>query len=276
MSGVEGRIKDVIDAVNLLARKSLRAVRNEFRGGKTSLYDAVDAVYGLIGSVKTPGSVNGRIANLNGRTLGSIIGQVKQLRDALRDAAKAAGDLDDGIGDVNRDTGGGPGGGDSGGGKEARRSGSSPEAASFPDTRPGRTPYRQSSPRVRPFSDRKSFITWAPVVSTHGTKPLSAAGSPDSRAVASPHAVARSDSSSMTSTRSTWVRSSRSSARRFRSTPPRRRWAVRLGGTSSTGVRRRVAPPVAQGRHGASGEPWISPLRSSLGCCAGCPRAQAS
>ncbi|WP_228773669.1 hypothetical protein, partial [Streptomyces eurocidicus] len=115
--GVEARTKDVIASVNLLNRKSLKNIRDWFRGGKTSLYDAVDDVYGLVGAVKTPGSVNGRIANLNGRSLASVTKQVEKLRDALRDAAKAAGDLDDGIGDINRDTGGdGPGGGSGGGG----------------------------------------------------------------------------------------------------------------------------------------------------------------
>ncbi|MEU3351298.1 CHAP domain-containing protein [Streptomyces sp. NPDC037389] len=112
---VEGKVKDVIASVNLLNRKSLKPIRDEFKGGKTSLYSAIDAVYDLVGAVKTPGSVNGRIANLNGRSLASVTKQVEQLCDALRDAAKAARDLDDGIGDVNRDTNGGGGSGGGGG-----------------------------------------------------------------------------------------------------------------------------------------------------------------
>ncbi|WP_229347956.1 CHAP domain-containing protein [Streptomyces sp. UNOB3_S3] len=140
---VEGKIKDVIASVNLLNRKSLKPLRDEFKGGKASLYSAVDAVYGLIGAVKTPGSVNGRIANLNTRTLASVTGQVEKLGDALHDAAKKAGALDDGISKVNRDTDGGGSGG--GGGKKG---GKKKREFARGGVLPGYAPWQDSIPAI--------------------------------------------------------------------------------------------------------------------------------
>ncbi|MGK5496394.1 transglycosylase SLT domain-containing protein [Streptomyces sp. URMC 125] len=94
------RIGQTTDRVNTLNRRSLSSIRDWFHGRKNSLYQAVTDVYNKIGTAKSPGTLSGRITNLNGRSLNNITKEVQQLRKELDGSEKEAKGLDSELGQI--------------------------------------------------------------------------------------------------------------------------------------------------------------------------------
>ncbi|MCX4554138.1 transglycosylase SLT domain-containing protein [Streptomyces sp. NBC_01500] len=102
------KLKELISRVTSLNGKSLASIQGKFKGGKSSLYNAVNEVYKLLGTGNS--GVNGRVTSLNKRSLGTIIKAVKSLSTALEDASGHASTLDRKINEVNGDSSFGGGG----------------------------------------------------------------------------------------------------------------------------------------------------------------------
>lgn len=112
IGGTRRAVRDVIDVVNTLKAKSLKALRDWF----DALTDAADRAYRKIGQGTGAGSLAGRIGLLNGRSLREITQRVKGLADALEKAAQEAGKTDEALDSISQRA---PGDGGSG----ARRDG---------------------------------------------------------------------------------------------------------------------------------------------------------
>ncbi|WP_260988046.1 transglycosylase SLT domain-containing protein [Streptomyces sp. CFMR 7] len=92
-----------------LNRRRLTDVIAEFK----KLLDRADDAYKKIGQGTGAGSLAGRIGLLNGRSLKTVTKQVEDLAKALRKAADAGDDLDDGLGRISSRSPGGGGGSNS-------------------------------------------------------------------------------------------------------------------------------------------------------------------
>jgi len=93
-------IKDVASRVTALDGKKLTNVKNQFHGGKSSLYNAVNDVYKLVGTTKS--GLTGRITTLNGRSLKDITEHVKSLNNALDSASGNAKSLNDHLDSISK------------------------------------------------------------------------------------------------------------------------------------------------------------------------------
>jgi hypothetical protein len=113
-SDLESKIKDVRGRVTNLNGAGLGNVRKQFN----QLNSAANEVYKTVGTTKS--GVNGRITTLNGRSLKSIIGHVKDLKDALDNADGKAENLNSSLGDISKHA---PGGGGSTSKKKRARGG---------------------------------------------------------------------------------------------------------------------------------------------------------
>ncbi|MET9816870.1 hypothetical protein [Streptomyces sp. NPDC006355] len=113
-SSTEAKVKDVRSRVTNLNGAGLGNVRKQFN----QLNSAANEVYKTVGTTKS--GVNGRITTLNGRSLKSITGQVKDLKDALDNADGKADNLNSSLGDISKHA---PGGGSSSGKKKKRAMG---------------------------------------------------------------------------------------------------------------------------------------------------------
>ncbi|GCD99864.1 CHAP domain-containing protein [Embleya hyalina] len=100
--------------IGLLNGRTLAAIRAEFE----ALTAAADGAYEKVGQGTGATSLAGRVGLLNGRSLSDITQQVKDLRDALKDADDKAEGLDRSIQSINGSTG--RDGGNNGGGKNKK------------------------------------------------------------------------------------------------------------------------------------------------------------
>lgn len=132
------KIQEVISTVTNLNGKSLAALRKQFSG----LHSEVNKVHTLVGTNKS--GLTGRVVNLNSRTMKSVVGQINNLKKALKEAGDKAQTLLEhleAIGAVS--PGGGGGGSSSNKGKGKKKKATGGVLAGYT---PGRDVHRFYSP----------------------------------------------------------------------------------------------------------------------------------